>query len=151
MQSRRSLPLRGIAANHTETMPKRSYGSYLSGQREHKQPMNIKCIASLLMLTSLGGCATAQPKEKADFNKIGKSMTITVTSYDHMPDLLTAYNKTRAPSHQYPYGETIDGFAEFSESGMVCNIYVYRHPMSNTYNNYIGHEMRHCLEGNWHS
>jgi len=110
----------------------------------------MRVTAALLVLASLGGCATAQPKYKPDFDKTGQEMTITVTAYEHMPELLEAYNATRAPSHQYPHGEQIDGFAEFSQSGLVCNIHVYRSPMSNVYNNYLGHEMRHCLEGNWH-
>jgi len=115
-----------------------------------KETDMYKCIAGLLLLASLGGCATGQPKQKADFDKTGVEMSITVIAYEHMPELLDVYNCTRASSYQYPHGETIDGFAVFSQKGLVCTIHVYKAPMSNEYNNYLGHEMRHCLEGNWH-
>lgn len=110
----------------------------------------MKLAAMLIVLTSLVGCATAPAVVTADFDKTGQEMSITVIAYKHMPDLLKAYNATRAPSYQYPHGESIDGFAVFSQKGLVCTIHVYKAPMSNVYNNYLGHEMRHCLEGNWH-
>ena len=99
----------------------------------------------VLMLCLLAPTVTA-----SSFDKSEEAMTITIIKYDDKTELLASYNARQQPASQFRNGDTIDGYALFSQTGMTCEIHVYRHPRSKTYENILGHEMRHCIEGNWH-
>ena len=108
----------------------------------------MKIIAAIVLLSTIAVSTSAQAKQ--DFDKTEQEMQITVINYDDRQELLESYNARQTPRNQYPKGETIDGYALFSMKGTVCEIHVYRDSPSNTYMNSLGHEMRHCLEGNFH-
>ena len=108
----------------------------------------MKIIAAIILFSIIAVSASAQAKQ--DFDKTEQEMQITVINYDDRKELLESYNARQTPKNQYPKGETIDGYALFSMKGTACEIHVYRDFHSNTYMNSLGHEMRHCLEGNFH-
>lgn len=104
-------------------------------------------IVVLLLLAMVSACSTTE-HHKQDFDKTNKVMSIQVITYETRVALLERYSlNSNAP---YLNKDLIDGFSEFTMGGMECTIHAYRSPSSDSYSQIIGHEMRHCLEGNWH-
>ena len=102
------------------------------------------------ILIALLLCLTTQAVTATSFDKTNQALTITVIKYEDKRELLASYNARQATSTKITNGDTIDGYALFSQTGTTCEIHVYAHPRAKTFENILGHEQRHCLEGNFH-
>ena len=104
-------------------------------------------VILVLILLAMPGCSTTEHIQQ-DFDKTGKVMSIQVTTYETREALLDRYSlNSNAP---YLNEDQIDGFSEYTMGGMECTIHAYRAPYSDSYSQTLGHELRPCLEGNWH-
>jgi len=97
---------------------------------------------SLLSVALLTGCGNPDPKIKEDFDFTDKELKVTVTTYDSYEAL---NDNVRIPA------EGLQGQAHLS--GDVCDIKLYK-PKSvrvdDEFTLTLGHELMHCLYGNYH-
>jgi|TARA_B110000914_G_C15160858_1_gene308309 hypothetical protein len=95
-------------------------------------------------------CLVAQTSVATSFDKTGEQLTITVINYEDKSELLKSYNDNPATRNPITNGDSIDGYALYSEAGTTCMVHVYKHPRDKTYQSILGHEIKHCIEGNFH-
>ena len=103
-------------------------------------------ILSLLVLITTSSYASSNTQ----FDKTNQALTITVINYDDRNALLKVYNSYQTKTNQYRNEDTIDGFTLYSVEGTVATIHVYRDKRTKTYQNTLGHELQHVLEGTFH-
>ena len=106
--------------------------------------MNWKILAVFLTLLA---CSNAGATE---FNKTNQALSITVIQYEDKSALLESYNSNPATSNPITNGDGIDAYALYSVTGSTCIIHAFRNKRSKSYENSLGHELRHCLEGQFH-
>lgn len=105
--------------------------------------MKIKLLAgALLSVSLLLGCNSPEPKIKEDFDNTGKELRVVVTTYDTYKEL---NDNVLIPA------EGLQGQAHLS--GNSCDIKLYK-PKSvredDEFTLTLGHELMHCLYGNYH-
>ena len=101
-------------------------------------------LFSLLSLSF--GCSSTfdKPINTGDLNRVGEQMDITVISHKTTQDLNRSIPN---PS------EGLRGQAVYSKGDLKCEIHISEEGaprLSNAYYKLLGHEMAHCLYGDYH-
>ena len=99
-------------------------------------------ITALVLVSILTSCYREDFNEYVvDFNKEGQELRVTVITYDSLEELNKLFGQMSEKKHQ------VNGFAEYSKVGNKCVIHVLKGKDQQAV---WGHELAHCVYGNWH-
>lgn len=100
-------------------------------------------ILTLMFLTACASKTSYLPVTE-EFNKAGKTLQVTVNNYTSTREL----NK-----HTLNPSKGLKGQAIYAKEDLICDINIVRPKNINLDDNYaltLGHELMHCLYGNYH-
>lgn len=124
----------------------------------------MKSMALIFILFSLLSCSKPQDESlKGSIDRSGKIISTTVYFYDSVEEVRTKFREVHNLSKDHPI--QIEGFAQWVElrdaqgntlpdrnNASTCQIYIVRpKSVDDEYTLTLGHEMLHCVLGEYHS
>ena len=106
--------------------------------------MKIPLYGGLLWLLLLSSCSDRNRLLKKDFYNTGKELTLTVYAYCYLDELnLAVMNPTKG----------LNGQAVYAHADNICDIHAKKPKnvkLDDDYAKTLGHELMHCLYGDYH-
>jgi hypothetical protein len=100
----------------------------------------------LMLLALIGGNAVASDDPTALFSAASNKTNQVVINWVSVDDVTAVCDRERRAKGQNGFGYTVKACSFWDDDYKTCTIITKRNTNMHT----LGHEMRHCFQGNWH-